>query len=248
MEVDQYLQRIGLDDTKGTSLETLHQLQLHHMLHIPFENLDVMHQVPIPLDVETYYTKIVLNQRGGFCYELNGLFNWLLQNLGFNSYFISGTVNRPDGSWAKEGSHAAQIVELDQSYLVDVGFGDSARKPIPLTGEPQEDISGIYRVVKVRENIFDLQRKKNEYEFITLFRFDIAPRKLTDFEEACQFNQNSPQSHFTQNEIVSLATLDGRITLSGNSLIVTHFGEKQKTIVSDSEKPSVLKQYFDIHF
>ncbi|GAA0592793.1 arylamine N-acetyltransferase [Virgibacillus siamensis] len=248
MEIDKYLQRIGIGNTKGIGLETLSQLQLQHMLHVPFENLDVMHHIPIPLDVETYYKKIVLNQRGGFCYELNGLFNWLLQNLGFKSHFISGTINRPDGSWAKNGSHATQIVNLDQAYLVDVGFGDSARVPIPLTGETREDISGVYRAIKLREKIFDLQRKENEYEWNTLFRFDITPRKLTDFDEACHFNQTSSKSHFTQKEIVSLATLDGRMTFSGNSLIATHHGEKQKTTVSNSKKSSVLEQYFGIHF
>lgn len=247
MDIDRYLQRIGLNDIGGTSLETLHQLQLQHMLHVPFENLDVMHHVPIPLDVKTYYKKIVLNQRGGFCYELNGLFNCLLQYLGFNSYFISGTINRPDGTWAKEGSHATQVVELDQPYLADVGFGDSARVPLPLTGETREDVSGVYRVVKIREKIFDLQRE-NKNEWNTLFRFDTTPRKLTDFEEACHFNQTSPKSHFTQKDIVSLATWDGRMTLSGNSLIITHHEKKRKTIIGASEKPSVLEKYFNIHF
>ncbi|MFC7747174.1 arylamine N-acetyltransferase family protein [Lentibacillus kimchii] len=236
-----------MDRVKEVNLETLSELQLQHMLHVPFENLDVMHQVPIPLDVETYYKKIVLNKRGGFCYELNGLFNWLLQTLGFNSCFISATVSRPDGSWAKEGSHAAQIVEFDQPYLVDVGFGDSARKPIPLTGEPCEDVSGVYRAVKVRENIFDLQRKKNEHKWDTLFRFDTTPKELADFEEACYFNQTSPKSHFTQKDIVSLATIEGRMTLSGNAFIITRHGEKQETTVSDSEKTTVLEKYFNIH-
>ncbi|GGJ99925.1 acetyltransferase [Lentibacillus kapialis] len=247
MKVDQYLQRIGFDDTKEINLETLHQLQLQHMLHVPFENLDVIYNVPIPLDIETYYNKIVLNQRGGFCYELNGLFNWLLQKRGFKSHFISATINRPDGSWAKEGSHAAQIVELDQPYLVDVGFGDSVRMPIPLTGETREDISGVYRAINVRKNIFDLQRAEGENKWNTLFRFDITPRKLTDFEEASHFNQTSPKSHFTQKEIVSLATPDGRMTLSGNSLIVTRDGEKEKTTVNSSDKLSVLENYFGIN-
>ncbi len=247
MEVDQYLQRMGLDNAKGITLDSLQELQLQHMLHVPFENLDVIHHVPIPLDVETYYRKIVLNRRGGFCYELNGLFNWLLQSLGFNSRFVSATVKRPDGSWTMEGSHACLIVEMDQPYLVDVGFGDSVRMPLPLTGETREDVSGVYCMVKIKEEIYDLKRQDNQDEWETLFRLDMKPRKLSEFEKACHFNQTSPGSHFTQKEIVSLATLDGRITLSGNSLIVTRHEEKQKTNVSHSEKPSVLEQYFDIH-
>lgn len=247
MQVDKYLKRIGVKKITEINLETLQQLKLNHMLYVPFENLDVMNHVPIPLDVKTYYKKIVLNQRGGFCYELNGLFNWLLQNLGFNSYLISATVKRRNGSWAKEGSHAAQIVELDQPYLVDVGFGDSVRTPLPLTGEAGEDIGGVYRVVEIKKEIFDLQRQNKEHQWNTLYRFDTTPKQLTDFEEVCHFNQTSPTSHFTQKEIISMATLDGRVTLSGNSLLHTHHGEKQKMDVSKNEISSVLKKYFNIN-
>ena len=163
MDITRYLQRISLKEIEAANYDALLQLQSQHMLHVPFENLNVMHNIPIPLDVENYYKKIVLEQRGGFCYELNGLFNSLLKDLGFNTYFISATVNRPDGTWAKPGLHASLIVELDQPYLVDVGFGDSARMPLPLTGEVREDVSGVYRVAKVKEQIFDLQRKENEH-------------------------------------------------------------------------------------
>ncbi len=92
------------------NMDTLLQLQDHHMLHIPFENLDVIQKIRIPLDVENYFRKVVLNHWGGFCYELNGLFNWLLQSLGFKSKLASATVKRPDGGWTLTGSHACLIV------------------------------------------------------------------------------------------------------------------------------------------
>ncbi|GAA3730759.1 arylamine N-acetyltransferase [Salinicoccus jeotgali] len=246
MDITRYLQRIGLKEIEDANYDTLLQLQLQHMLHVPFENLNVMYNIPIPLDVENYYKKIVLEQRGGFCYELNGLFNSLLKNLDFNTYFISATVKRPDGTWAKPGLHASLIVELDQPYLVDVGFGDSTRMPLPLTGEIREDVSGVYRVAKVKEKIFDLQRKESDHRWRTLFRADITPRELTDFKEACHFNQNSPESHFTQKEIVSLATLNGRITLSGDTLITTEEGEVQKIAVDEDDQSSILDECFGI--
>lgn len=247
MNVNEYLRRIGIDKVEEANEKTLAHLQLQHMLHIPFENLDVMRNVPIPLDVTTYYEKVVSNHRGGFCYELNGLFNWLLHNVGFTNHLVAGTVRRPDGGWAKEGSHAAQIVELDQPYLVDVGFGDSARVPIPLTGELREDVSGVYRAVQVKDHIFDLQRADGDANYNTLLRFDITPKELPDFEEVCRFNQTSPESHFTQKELVTIATPDGRITLSDNHLITTRNGEKQKATVSEDEKPAILQQFFGIH-
>src|SRR5690625_4237024 len=96
MEVNNYLQRIGLTNVTGNNLETLQLLQMNHLLHVPFENLDVIHHVPIPLEIETYYKKIVTNRRGGYCYELNGLFQWLLQQLQYDSYLVAATVLRPE--------------------------------------------------------------------------------------------------------------------------------------------------------
>ena len=247
MKVNPYLERIKAGPVKENSLEELSKLQYQHMLHVPFENLDVMHHVPIPLDVEVYYKKVVLNHRGGFCYELNGLFHWLLQSLGFSCQLASATINRPDGTWARSGSHACTIVMLDQPYLVDVGFGDSARSPLSLTGEIHEDISGTYRVKKVETHIYDVERQQvGDDAWDTIYRLDTKPMNLKDFAAACEFNQTSMHSPFTQKEIVTLATLEGRVTLSGNTLTITRHGVKQQQTISEEERPSVLEKYFRI--
>lgn len=247
MDLNLYLQRIHVDEVKDHSLEELTKLQNQHMLHVPFENLDVMHHVPISLDVEAYYKKIVCNYRGGFCYELNGLFNWLLQKLGFQSQLVSATVNRPDGTWARAGSHACMIVELDHLYLVDVGFGDSARAPLPLTGEIREDVSGAYRVQKVSGQTYDVEWKQvGDHNWNTLNRVDMKPMELKGFEAACHFNQTSPDSPFTQKEMVTIATPRGRVTFSGDTLTISRNGNKQRFSVNEAEKPSILRKHFHI--
>jgi N-hydroxyarylamine O-acetyltransferase len=246
MEVERYLQRISWTGPIEVNRKTLFQLQEHHMLHIPFENLDVIQKVRIPLDVETYFRKVVLNHRGGFCYELNGLFNWLLQSLGFNSRLASATVKRPDGGWTLSGSHACLIVDMEKPYLVDVGFGDSVRMPLPLSGEEREDVSGTYRLAKLKDGVFDLQKYQKPDGWETLYRLDTSPRTLNDFEEVCQFNQTSPRSPFTKQPLVSLATPDGRLTLSGNTLTTTHRGEKHQTVIDNKDMTIALKQYFGI--
>ncbi|MET3575576.1 arylamine N-acetyltransferase [Bhargavaea ullalensis] len=245
MNVDQYLKRIGVKDSGTGDLELLSRLQEQHLLHIPFENLDVMRKVPIGLDPAGYYEKIIGNHRGGFCYELNGLFHWLLTEIGYQTRLISATVMRPDGTWAMERSHAAQIVELDGPYLVDVGFGDSARVPLPLTGEEKEDVSGTYRALETEEGLYELQRKE-EASWRTLLRFDLSAKALPDFEAACRFNQTSPDSNFTQKEIVTIATPDGRLTLSGNSLTISRNGEKDTVSITDEERAAILERDFGI--
>lgn len=246
MNVHAYLQRIMQEEVKELNFATLSQLQMNHLLHVPFENLDVMHNVDIPLDVKTYYQKIVENKRGGFCYELNGLFCWLLESLGYKSKLISAAVKKADGTWTMEGSHAALIVDLEQPYFVDVGFGDSARAPLPLTAEINRDVSGAYRIWPVKQDMYELQRLGADNKWMTRLRFTTAPKKLADFKEPCHFNQTSPDSHFTQRELVTIATKEGRVTFSNDRLIVTYKGEKKETPIPSEEKAAVFNKYFGI--
>jgi N-hydroxyarylamine O-acetyltransferase len=247
MDVDQYLQRIHVNKVKDTSLEELAELQNQHMLHVPFENLDVIRHVPITLDVASFYRKVVDQHRGGFCYELNGLFHYLLKELGFSCHLVSATINRPDGSWAREGSHACIVVKLDQPYVTDVGFGDAARTPLPFSGEIREDISGSYRLKQVSAHLYDVERKQaGQSDWKTQNRIDTTPMKLKDFAAANHFNQTSPAAPFTQKDIVTLATSDGRVTLSGNCLVITRHKDKTETVVGDQEKQETLEKYFQI--
>ena len=246
MNIQSYLERIKYEEVTQKDLATLSQLQMNHLLHVPFENLDVMRKVEIPLDVQTYYRKIVENRRGGFCYELNGLFHWLLTNLGYQARLISATVKRGDGTWTMEGSHAALIVELEQPYFVDVGFGDSARKPLPLTGEIHRDVSGTYRIYRVEPDRYDLQQMGDHDEWRTRMRFTLTSKQLSDFKEPCHFNQTSPNSNFTRGELATIATPEGRVTFSKDKLTETYQGEKVERPVQKDEKARVLKQYFGI--
>src|SRR5699024_5203263 len=146
------------------------------MIKVAYENLDVIHKIPVPLSIESDYQEVTDQKRGGFCYELNGLFHWLLHCLGFCCRLIACIVKRPDGGLALSESHATQIVYLDQPYLVDVGFGDSARIPLPLSGEEREDVSGKYRVIHVRDSLYDLQKTIEKDEWSTLYRFDMQEK------------------------------------------------------------------------
>jgi N-hydroxyarylamine O-acetyltransferase len=243
MDIDRYLARIKADK-KEPGLDTLAQLQKKHMQSIPFENLDVIRKVPIKLDTDQFYKKVVENSRGGFCYELNGLFQTLLSAMGYSSALISCTVKTPDG-WARENSHAAILVYLDQSYLTDAGFGDSARQPIPLDGTEKEDVSGKYKVRDLGEGCYDLLHF-NGGEWQIKYRFTDEKRSLDFFQDSCGFNQTSAESPFTKDDLITIATVNGRITLSGNTLVKTENGEKIKTDLDKGAKRDALKEFFGI--
>ena len=123
MNLDKYLSRIEVNPREVRSdVETLRLLQRQHLLHVPFENLDIHWKRPIVLDTERLYKKIVVNGRGGFCYELNGLFNELLTSVGFHTHLVSGRVYNAERKLGPEFDHMAIVVLLNGEYLADVGL------------------------------------------------------------------------------------------------------------------------------
>lgn len=245
MEIEKYLDRFGASRGNGPSLQQLAELQRLHMTEVPFENLDVIRRVPIYLNLNTIYEKIVLRNRGGYCYELNGLFHWLLKQLGYDASLIAATVFRPNGHWARPETHAAIIVRLTEPYLVDVGFGDSTILPIPLNGSPQTDVSGTYMIQPSGKDIYDLVRTRNG-ESRPLYRFSTSVRALEDFHEGCVFNQVSPESTFTHVDIVTKATPTGRMTIKDLELTISEHGVMHSTPLTAQEKEAFLSDSFGI--
>ncbi|WP_203248827.1 arylamine N-acetyltransferase family protein [Sporosarcina beigongshangi] len=247
MDIQQYLTRFNAMPTHKASLSTVTGLQHQHLQHIPFENLDVIRKVPIYLNLQNIFSKIVHSHRGGYCYELNGLFNWLLSELGFCAHLVAATVLRPNGQWAKTDTHATILVQLDQPYLVDVGFGAATpRTPIPLDGSERTDLNGTYKVMQVTECLFDLIQD-SESGTKTLYRFNTDEKKLVDFHEGCIFNQVDKASTFTHHDIVSIATNTGRITLADNTLTVVENGIKKTSQLSNEDKSHVLQTTFKLY-
>lgn len=248
MDIKQYLRRFDAESLSEVSLSNLAKLQELHMQHIPFENLDVIRRVPIYLNLQTIYEKIVGHNRGGYCYEVNGLFHWLLNELGYLAYFVPATVKRPNGIWARAHTHVALIVQLDAPYLIDVGFGAATpRVPIPLDGSEHSDISSTYSINTRADGTFDLIQKNEAGERI-LYRFDLDYKNLVDFHEGCVFNQVSEDSSFTHFDIITRATPSGRITLTDHQLTVTESGEQKTSELSSEEKVDVLQDKFNITF
>src|SRR5271170_4725651 len=114
MNIDAYLRRIEYDGPRVASVETLRALHRQHLFLVPFENLDIPLGTPIRLDIGLIYDKIVARRRGGFCYELNGLFGELLTAMGFSVQTLSARVRREDGGFGREFDHMLLKVELDE--------------------------------------------------------------------------------------------------------------------------------------
>ncbi|MCL4530126.1 MAG: arylamine N-acetyltransferase [Chloroflexi bacterium] len=250
MDIQTYLRRIRYEKSVQPNYETLRGLQRAHMLSVPFENLDIvpLHR-PIQLKEESLWDKIVVRQRGGFCYELNGMFAWLLRKIGFDVTYLNGRVYRDDGSLGIDFDHLTLLVSaLNQSerWLADVGFGDSFMEPLKF--EANSDHAENQRAYKLEQanGGYVMWQRDYDDQWKHQYFFDLTPRKFPDdYLAGCSYHQNPKTSSFGRESLISLATSDGRVTLANNKLIVTKNDRREEIPVGEKEIPDILKQYFD---
>ena len=159
---------------------------------------------------------------------------------------LSASVfNSRKQDFGPEFDHMTLLVHLDKDYLTDVGFGDSFRTPIELPAGEVIDVSGHYRLQKKRSNIYELHIENDDWE--PQYSFSVLPRQLLDYKDMCDFQQYSPNSHFRTGMICTIATSEGRITLSNNSLTITEGSSKNKTSIDSKEDFNfLLKKHFNI--
>jgi N-hydroxyarylamine O-acetyltransferase len=242
-DVDLYLARIGYAGSREPALPVLRAIHVAHLRTVPFENLSVRRGEPIVLDEAELLEKIVGRRRGGFCYELNGLFAALLEALGFRVARLAGVV-RADGI---PFDHMALRVDLDEPWLADVGFGDSFLTPLGLSSrEPQDGGDGRRYLISELDGGLLLSREKaGAWERQYAFTLETWP--LSAYAEGCRYHSTSPRSHFTQNTVVSRATEAGRVTLSERKLIFTEHGARREVeLKDDAAVARALREHFRI--
>jgi N-hydroxyarylamine O-acetyltransferase len=231
------------------------------MLAVPFENLSIHYSQPIVLRDEALFDKIVTRRRGGFCYELNGMFSWLLRLIGYDVALLSAEVAESDGSFSAPFDHLTLLVhQVDGAdWLADVGFGDSYRRPLRFEPHTEQD-GGDGRIYRMYESDMRAagdgddqrywlveQRTDAQPTWEPVYRFTLQPHALADFAARCHYHQTSPESHFTQKRICSLALPDGRISLSDLRLITRLHGvREERQLGSEDEYRAVLAERFGV--
>ena len=248
--VSEYLERIAFGVfPDAATVAVLKRLQQQHLLNIPFENLDIHHSIPITIDTDKFFAKVVRNRRGGFCYELNGLFNELLKALGYKTKLVSARVANSEGGFGKEFDHLAIITRIDSDeWLVDVGFGEFTEHPLKLVKDIlQKDPRGNFVIEQYDDVYLIVKKLKDNGTTENQYIFSLIERSLSEFEEMCNYHQSSKESHFTQNKICSIALPDGRISLSNKSLKLTRNGiVTEENIMSEEDFRNKLESVFGI--
>lgn len=247
MNTDAYLERINYTGSLDPTPETLRALQVAHLRTVPFENLSIHAGEPIVLEENALFTKIVERRRGGFCYEANGLFAALLRALGFEVAMLAAGVAKSQGGFGPQFDHMTLMVTLDERWLVDVGFGDSFIEPLLLDSRVDQ-VQGMraFRIVDDNDYLI-LMRRIQDSDWEPQYRFTLQPYSFADYEEASIFHQTSPNSHFTKGRICSLATEDGRVSLSEMRLITTREELRDERTLNDQQEfDRVLRDQFGI--
>ena len=242
-----YLQRIGYEGELAHDANTLCKLMRCHLQSIPFENLDVQAGKIVSLVPEDIVSKIVYSKRGGYCYEVNGLFAMALTALEFE-YDLIGA--RPMFyAQRRPKTHMVLIVKIGtERWLCDTGFGSfGLRAPI--------ELNQLGHIIKQDNETFVLDKtERGEYvlkalvkgEWANQFGFDLQPMEMIDFMLANYYNSTHPDAVFVQRYLVMQQRPDGRTLLSGNQLKQLRSDQEETTDISDEQLDEVLWREFKL--
>jgi N-hydroxyarylamine O-acetyltransferase len=247
-----YRARIGLPERSAATdapdapdAATLRALHSAHLHAVPFENLSIHLDEPVALDGTALFEKIVERRRGGFCYELNGLFALLLEAYGYRVHRLSARTFSAAHGYSPPLDHMAlRVVDnTGTAWLADVGFGRHTEFPLRFDDPAdQKDPGGLFRIVQNDDAEFTVLRDGEAQ-----YRLDPKPLALEDFRQACWWQCTSPESHFTQGLICSRLTGEGRVTLTDTELITTDGGGRHvEPVASDEALLALLRERFGV--
>ncbi|XP_029001015.1 arylamine N-acetyltransferase, pineal gland isozyme NAT-10-like [Betta splendens] len=275
MNLDEYFKRIGFHGSYSKpDLATLKLIHKQHVMSVPFENLSVHCGEKITMDLEMIFNKVVRNNRGGWCMEINLLLGWVLREMGYDTVTLACRVFRTSvNDYGPKDTHLVSKVVIDgKSYIADVSYGVSSQvwEPLELvSGKDQPQAAGIFRLIdqgglwvlektsrkpKLVNPEFNKLNLVNRDETKQLYRFTLTPVEdaVAYFSDTCHILQTSPDVMFTNKSICSLQMPTGFRALFGWTYSeVTYKPEEGIDVfdmrnISDDEIDHILMEKFNI--
>jgi N-hydroxyarylamine O-acetyltransferase len=243
--LQEYFDRIAYSGDTRADIATVTGMMRCQLFSVPFENLDVQAGKIVSLEPEEIVDKIIRRNRGGYCFEVNGLFAMALEALGIPYQFVAARpmiypVRKPR-------THMAIIVKADgEEWLCDLGFGSyGIRAPMRLNlldAEIRQDFDA-FKLSKTSEREYLLQALVDG-KWADQFAFDLSPQEWIDFAPANYFSSTHPDAIFVQKLLVILHNPSGRETLFGDMLKTVTEGRVEKQMIRPEDKESILHSRF----
>ena len=250
IDLDAYFERIGYSGGRAPTLETLQAIHVRHPQAIPFENLNPLLGRPVRLDAASLQQKLVLDGRGGYCFEHNLLLSHALRGLGFQVTELAARVlwNAPPDA-VRPRSHMLLRVDLDSGqYIADVGFGGlTLTGPLRLQPDTEQATPHeSFRLLRAKE-AFVMQARIGE-AWKPLYRFSLEEQLLADYEVTNWYLSNHPASQFVTGLMAARPEPDRRYALRNNQLAVHHRSghTEQRTLTSAAEMKETLERAFHV--
>ena len=245
MKLEDYLTRIDYHGDVRPDLECLTKIHRCHALTVPYENLDVQLERPLDQNIKRIFHKIVVNKRGGWCYEQNGLLGWALEEIGFKVTRVAGAMERREEGDEMLGNHLLLLVQLDKTYIADLGVGDGGRSPLPLD-------EGVHRQGDLE---FRLERIEGGYWRFHNHSFGIPEtfdfkHEVADEDLIARINhelQTKPDALFVQNFVAQIMSENSITCLTGKVMREKTPGGTTKSILSSAQElENTLSEVFGI--
>lgn len=244
MNLDAYFDRIGYGGGTQTTLETLTGIQCAHLEAVPYENLEIQLGRRKTIGESAFFDAIVTRQRGGWCYEMNGLLTSALRKIGFEVNRVGGAVARNLIADDAIGNHLVGLVALEgTTFVADVGLGDGPRLPFELTeGTWQE--GGLHFRLEILEDGW-WRFHNHEHGLATSFDFTEEPRSLDWYRPRCDDLQTNPLSPFVNYAMAFRRTEHGARSLRDTTLFEldgsgTGTGKQESEVTDEAHYREVL--------
>ncbi|WP_277250080.1 arylamine N-acetyltransferase family protein [Phascolarctobacterium succinatutens] len=252
LQIEQYLRKLQLNDFEpAVNLTTLTKLQDAHLKYIPYENFDSLNGKITSLKRQDMFNKVIMHNRGGICFELNGLYNWLLESLGFDvTSYSARFIDKMETYQLRR--HRVMCVALgEKRYLTDVGVNsESPRVPLEIVeGLIQSDGISQYKFTRSEFWGWLLWQKERGKIWKRLFGFTEEPQIDKDFITASFWCDAHPDSPFIKSKKLSIFREDCNITIRSNYLKF-YLGGRVKyryKINTGAELKEILWEYFGIN-
>jgi N-hydroxyarylamine O-acetyltransferase len=230
-----YLEALNIKPS-GPTLAFLGEMAKQHVATFAFSSVGCRLGEDLPLDFASLYQRIVVQRRGGYCFEQNGLFFEILEELGFDvELYLARVIYNQDTHPGL--THRITMVELQgRRYILDVGFGPlGPRIPVLMSEQESEDGERRFRVFESRPGEFHLQVIRDG-DFFSLYRFELSRYGQADCEVGHFYSHRHPAASFVNHLVVSLIMENETRSLRDLKYWVTTRTEKKEQLISNAQQ------------